>query len=186
MSKYKSVILYIIFIILGFIFAITRIQPQIVQFFNIEKDIKEKSIQVVDAKKQLDELEKTENEKNSTNTDLKKIYKPDILGFNSDSSFTLMFGDIITMAKYNGIRVYSIDYLYDPQDDDFIKGASGKFNVCQLNMSLVSDYLNLESFLKELYKYPYLININKLELIPYPKNKRILLVALQLKLYASK
>ena len=76
--------------------------------------------------------------------------------------------------------------VYNPPEDEFIKSAADKFNVCSLNMQIIADYSDLESFLKELYKYPYLININKIELTPYPKNKKILMSILQLKLYSSK
>lgn len=89
------------------------------------------------------------------------------------------------MAKYNGLKIYAIQYTYNPPDDEFVKGATGKYNVCQLDMEVIVDYQDLESFLKDIYKYPYLINIDMIELTPYPKNKKILLTNLQIKLYSQ-
>lgn len=186
MKKYREAILYGIFIILGVIYAITRVQPEIVHIFNIEKDINEKTIQCADLEKKLEILKKTEMEKMTLSNQAKNIYKPDIPGLDAESSFAVLLDDIIEMARYNGIKLYSIEYIYNPQEDGFVKGASDKYNVCQLNMQIITDYEDLESFLKELYKYPYLLNVSKLELTPYPKNKKILMSVLQIKLYSAK
>lgn len=186
MKKYKEAILYGIFIILGFIYAVTRVQPEVVKIFTLEKDIGSKSIQSADLERKLETLQKTEMEKMTLSKQAKNIYKPEISGLDAESSFTVVFDDIIDMARYNGIKIYSIEYVYNPKEDEFVKGASEKYNVCQLNMQIITDYQDLESFIKELYKYPYLLNVNKLELTPYPKNKKILMSALQIKLYSAK
>lgn len=186
MQKYKEAIFFTIFILIGFIYSIVRIRPEIVQIFQIENDIRTKKVQQEDLERQLDELKKVQIAKMDTSQLSKSIYKPAESGMETESSFTVMFDDIIDMAKYNGIKIYSIEYVYNPPEDEFVKGATDKYNVCQLNMSIIADYSDLESFLKELYKYPYLVNIDKLELSPYQKNKKILLTNLQLKLYASK
>lgn len=187
MAKYKTAILYTILIILGFIFALSRVQPCVVQIIDIEKNIGSQTSQVNDAKQQLDTLKKTQAEKESAlQASAKNIFKPEITGSNPETSFALFFDDIINMAKYNGVKIYSIQYTYNPDDDEFVKGAPDKFNVCQVNASVISDYVDLEGFLKELYKYPYLINLDSIEIMPYPKNKKILLVDLQLKLYSYK
>lgn len=186
MKKYKEAILYGIFILLGFIYAVTRVQPEIFKIFTLEKDINTKSVQFADLERKLETLKKTEMEKMTLSKQAKNIYKPDTPGLDAESSFAVLFDDVIDMARYNGIKVYSIEYVYNPKEDEFVKGASDKYNVCQLNMQIITDYEDLESFLKELYKYPYLLNVNKLELTPYPKNKKILISALQIKLYSAK
>lgn len=186
MKKYKEAILYTILILLGFIYVVTRAKPEIVKIFDIEKNIKEKSVQVADLERKLETLKKSMEDKMSLSGQAKQIYKPEVSGLDVESSFTVIFDDIIDMARYNAIKIYSIEYVYDPPSDEFVKGAHDKYNVCQLNMQLITDYQNLEGFLQELYKYPYLVNIDKLELTPYPKDKKILLTYLQLKLYSSK
>lgn len=186
MKKYREAILYAIFIILGFAYSVSRAQPEIAKIFTIEKDITQKSVQFADLERKLETLKKSEIEKMTVSGQAKNIYKPEVSGLDAESSFTVVFDDIIDMAKYNGIKIYSIEYVYNPKDDEFVKGVPNKYNVCQLNMQVINDYQDLESFLRELYKYPYLLNINKLELTPYPKNKKILLSSLQIKLYSEK
>jgi hypothetical protein len=190
MKKYKQVIIYSFLILAVFIVLAIKTKPEAGKILHIERSLKEEATQVVDLQNQLNTLKKNEADaaaqKMTAPTQVKNIYKPEIASTESESSFTTIFDDVIDMAKYNGIKIYSIEYTYNPPEDDFVKNASAQYNVCLLNMQLVSDYSDLESFLKELYKYPYLVNIDKLEITPYPKNKKILLSVLQLKLYSSK
>lgn len=186
MLKYRDAILFVIFIIIGFAYAIVRINPEISKFISIESDIKDKTLQVADLQRKLETLKASEQEKITSIDQVKNIYKPESAGLDAESSFTVLFDDIIDMAKYNGIKIYSVEYVYNPAEDEFVKGAADRYNVCQLNMQVIADYPDLESFLKELYKYPYMININKLEISPYPKNKKILMAIVQLKLYSQK
>lgn len=187
MKKYKDLILWTILLILCFIAMAYFTKPQIGKIISLEKGIREKTVQVADLQRQLDSLKQSQAATDSNAlTQTKKIYKPEISSGEAESSFAVLLDDLIDMAKYNGIKIYSIKYDYNPAEDDFVKNAASQYNVCLLNMQLVSDYTDLESFLKELYKYPYLINIDKLEITPYPKDKKIILSVLQLKLYASK
>lgn len=186
MKKYREAIIYAIFIILGFVYSVTKTYPEILKIFGVEKDIHEKSIQAVDLERKLETLKKSQMEKVSMSSQSKNIYKPDMAGLDAESSFTVLFDDVIEMAKYNGIKIYSIEYVYNPNDDEFVKGVPDKYNVCQLNMQIIADYQDIESFLRELYKYPYLVDVDKLELTPYPKNKKILMSVLQIKLYSAK
>lgn len=185
MQRYKEAILYTIFIIIAFVYSLVRIRPEIVNIIGIEKDIYSKTGESADLDRKLDSLKASEMEKITSSKQLKSIYKPAEAGLDAEDSFTIIFDDLIEMAKYNGIKIYSIEYVYNPPEDEFVKGAPTKYNVCQLSMQVIADYSDLESFLKEIYKYPYLININKIELVPYAKNKKILMTNLQLKLYSS-
>ena len=172
---------------IGLIYSIAKIQPAAVGLYGIEKSLQTKTVELADLQIKLETLKAAEAEKNLATAGLvKKVYKPETEGLDAESSFTVIFDDIIEMAKYNGIKIYSIEYIYNPPEDEFVKGAADKFNVCEVNLDIISDYVDLESFLKELYKYPYLVNINKFTAIPYTKNKKILLTKLQLKLYSSK
>ena len=186
MLKYKDVILYMVFIVLIFAYSLFRLKPEIVKAFDTEKSIREKSAQTIDLETKLATLKKTEADKMDLSGVTKKIYKPDSASVDAESSSAVILDDIIDMTKYNGIKMYAIEYVYNPLDDEFIIGDATKYNVCQLNMSIIADYLDLQSFLKELYKYPYLVSISKLEMSPYPKNKKILMSNLQIKLYSSK
>lgn len=186
MQRYKEAILYIIFIVLGFVFAIVQVRPQVMDLYHTEKSIKSKTAEFADLERKLETLKASDMAKLATSSAEKTIYRPPTSGMDAESSFTVIFDDIIEMARYNGVKIYSIGYSYNPPEDEFIQGAAAQYNVCDLKTQIVADYLDLESFLKELYKYPYLINIEKLELTPYAKNKRILIANLAIKLYSSK
>jgi len=186
MQKYKEPILYMIIIIVALILALVSLKPLVVNSFNLGNTIKSKEVELADSGRKLDALKTAEDEKMSTSEQSKKIYKPDTAGMDAESSFSVLLGDIIEMAKYNQVKVYSVSYIYNPPDDEFVKGATSTYNVCQLNMQLVSDYRDLQTFLEDIYKYPYFVTIDKIELAPYMKDKKILLINLQLKLYASK
>lgn len=186
MQKYKEPILYIVIILIGLIIAIVNIKPLIVNSFQLGKDIQSKQLALADSQRKLETLKAAEKEKMSTSQQAKKIYKPDVAGADAESSFSVLLEDIIEMAKYNQVKVYSVSYVYNPPEDEFVKGAGNTYNVCQLNMQLVADYRDLQTFLEDIYKYPYLVTVDKLEMAPYMKDKKILLVNLQLKIYASK
>lgn len=190
MKKYKDIIIWTTLILVVLIILLVQTKPEVGKIIRVEKDIKEKTAQLTDLQRQLDTLKQNAANANAQKTEgpkeAKNIYKPETASTEAESSFAVLFDDIIDMAKYNGIKIYSIEYKYNPPEDDFVKNAAAQYNVCQLNMALVSDYSDLESFLREIYKYPYLINVDKLEIMPYPKNKQIIISNLQLKLYASK
>ena len=186
MQKYKDSLIFIVFFLVFFIWLLVTLKPQISDIISVENDLKLKTVEAADLETKLAALKASEIEKTTTSGQMKNIFKPDEPGLDAESSFTVVFDDIIDMAKYNGVKIYSIEYVYNPPEDEFVKGAPSQYNVCELKMSIISDYADLESFLKEIYKYPYLIDIDKIELSPYTKNKKILLTNLQIKLYATK
>ena len=186
MLKYKEALLYLLFIVVAFVYIATKTVPKVFELVTSYKTKNEKTIQTGDLEAKLEELKNNEKTKAANAVELKKIYKQDSPNMDTETSFTVTFEDIINMAKYNGVKVFSLKYTYNPPDDEFVSKNGGSYNVCQLDMELVSDYQDFESFLQELFKYPYLINIDKIELMAYPKNKRILLIKLKLKLYTKK
>jgi len=186
MQKYKDSIIYIVFILIFFIWTVVSLKPKITDLITVENDLRAKTVESADLDRKLEALKASEVERTVDSGQIKNIYKPDAPGLDAESSFTVIFDDIIDMAKYNSVKIYSIEYIYNPPEDEFVKAAAAQYNVCELKISLISDYQDLESFLKELYKYPYLINIDKVELTPYVKNKRLLLTNMQIKLYATK
>ena len=96
------------------------------------------------------------------------------------------FGEILQLLRDNKIKTRSVKYDYDPQDDNFVKNVGDRYSACRLNIEMVANYSNLENFLRELYKHEHFLDISKIEIVPYDKNKRILLINLQIKLYAQK
>jgi Tfp pilus assembly protein PilO len=88
------------------------------------------------------------------------------------------------MIHANSIKVKSIDYTCNPQNDEFVKFGKDVYLVYDVNMELISNYVNLGKFIQDVYQYPYYIKINSLTVEPYAKDKRILISTLSLRLYA--
>ena len=53
-------------------------------------------------------------------------------------------------------------------------------------MEMIGNYSNYDNFLKEMYKHEHFLDIQSAEIVPYKKNKRILLINFKVKLYAKK
>ena len=116
----------------------------------------------------------------------KPFFKPVMSGMDTEAVIAGEFAEILELIRANKIKVRSIKYDYDPQDDNFVKGAAAKYNVARLNMEMVANYLDYDNFLKELYKHEHFLDVQSIEIVPYRKNKSILLVNFKLKLYAQK
>ena len=90
------------------------------------------------------------------------------------------------LLRSNSIKARSVAYEYDPKDDNFVKNAADSYNVAKLKIEMVGTYKNFEGLLKEMFKHEHFLDIDSFEIVPYEKNKRILLINMQLKLYAQK
>ena len=60
----------------------------------------------------------------------------------------------------------------------------GNYFVCDVNLKLVSNYVNLGKLVQDIYQYPYYMKINNIDVYPYPKDKKILLTSMSVRLYA--
>ena len=50
-------------------------------------------------------------------------------------------------------------------------------------MKIIGSYTDFENFLTDLYKYPYLVSISSYDIVPYYKDKNVLLIKLGVKVY---
>ena len=114
----------------------------------------------------------------------KKIYSPMDTGLENDSLFFTLYNDVIEMLHGNSIKIKTIDYNYNPAGDPFVEHGQDKYFVCDINMQVVSNYVNLGKFIQDVYQYPYLIKINKVETKPYKRDKKILISDISLRVYA--
>ena len=121
--------------------------------------------------------------KTSIMTSQKKIYTPSEDKLGNDTLFFALYSDLIEMVHSNSIKIQSIDYKYNPEGDPFVS-QEGLYFVCDVNMELVSNYTNLGKLIQDIYQYPYYIKINNIEVLPYPKDKKILLSTISVRLYA--
>ncbi|MBP3821454.1 hypothetical protein J6G99_07420 [bacterium] len=116
----------------------------------------------------------------------KPFYKAIDSGMDTEAVIAGEFSEILELIRANKIKVRSIKYDYNPQDDNFVKGAGTKYNAARLNMEMIGSYSDYDSFLRELYKHEHFLDIQSVEIVPYRKNKKILLINFKLKLYSKK
>ena len=102
------------------------------------------------------------------------------------SSFGVMFEDVIQSAKYNGLKLRSIEYNMNPAYDVVQKNIGSEYNVCAVQMQLIGSYMQFRSYFQDIYNYPYLINLDKISIVPYADNKRILIADVTVILYSAK
>lgn len=120
----------------------------------------------------------------SASSGQKKIYSPIEADLGSDTLFFTMYNDVIEMLHANSVKIKSINYKYNPEGDPFVGAGADKYFVCDVSMEVVSNYVNLGKFIEDVYKYPYYIRINKVNVKPYLRDKKILITDLGLRLYA--
>ena len=53
-------------------------------------------------------------------------------------------------------------------------------------MEMIGNYASYDNFLKEMYKHKHFLDIQSVEIVPYRKNKKVLLINFKVKLYAKK
>ena len=125
--------------------------------------------------------------KEAENENIQKIFfKPISEGLDTEAAISDEFGEILQIVRENKIKMRSVKYDYDPQDDNFVKNAGNRYQVCRVTAEMIASYSNFANFLRELYKHEHFLEISKIEIAPYEKNKRILLISLQIKLYAQR
>ena len=188
-QKYKEAIMYLAGIIVLAVFLFQKIQPEFTRTLDLYKQIATQKDVAAGISKQLSVAkEKVERKKKMRLLDdmTKKVYSPaEGVSLDADSAFSVLLDDIIEISRKNHIKTHSIQSTLNPSEDVFVKGDKEHFSAYQLDMKIVSDYSDFEGFIRDLYAYNYLININNIEIYPYQKNKRILLINLTLTLYST-
>ncbi len=178
--------------LLAVIYFIPKVFGNIRNYTSMSSDIKAKQEQLQQAQTKLDEIKSAEaaankKENDASNAD-KPFYKPIMAGFDSEAAIAGEFSEILQLVRANKIKIRSIKYEYDKDvaDDAFAQNAGDKYNVARLNIEMIANYTNYDNFLKELYKHEHFLDIQQIEIVPYKKNKKILLINCKVKLYAKK
>lgn len=189
LQKYRESLMYLAGIVIVAIFLFQKLTPEIQRTIDLYKQIGTQQ-EVADATaRQLSiAKEKVERKKKMRLLDdmTKKVYSPaEGVSLDADATFSVLLDDIIEIARKNHIKTHSIQSTINPPEDVFVKGDKEHFSANQLDLKIVSDYSDFEGFIKDLYAYNYLINFNNIEIYPYQKNKRILLINLTLTLYST-
>lgn len=166
---------------------VMKIIPSIQAISQTASEYKTQSEMLAEKERTLDTKKQAVLKATDTNlTGSKEMYKPMESGLDAESVVAAQFDHILQMLKANAIRTRSVTYNYNPEDDPFVKSAGDKVSVCALDMQMVATYKNFEGLMKDLYKHEHFLDISKVEIIPYSKNKTLLLINMKLKLYAKK
>ena len=191
LKKFKNVVLLLLFVIFVFGFFVSKLVPIVTEYVKTAtehstsiKTLEEKKRTLEDMKKNMAESEK--KAQNDKKTLLKSFYKPIEKGLDAETVIANEFSEILELLRVNSIKMKSIKYDYNPADDNFVRNVSSEYQVARLNAEMIATYKNFEGFLKELYKHEHFLDISNIEIVPYQKDKKILIIKFQLKLYAQK
>jgi len=173
--------------ILIFVILISKIVPQIQNIVRVQGETRTQTGILTDNERRLADLQASVNRREESSFyGLKVFYKPIESGLDAETVLSDEFGEILTLIRNNQIKTRSIKYDYDLADDSFIKNSGDKFTSCKLALEMVANYSNFENFLRDLYKHEHFLNISQIEIVPYQKDKKILLVNAQISIYAQK
>ena len=161
------------------------VTPKIEKLTKISSTIKKKEGLFTKRQQELKVVKtKIKKIKDSISGSHKKIYSPIESDIGNDTLFFTLYNDVLEMVHANSIKIKALDYVYNPNTDAFVEFGKDVYFVCDINMELVSNYVDLGKLLQDVYQYPYYIKINELNVKPYSKDKKILLSNLSLRLYA--
>jgi mannitol-specific phosphotransferase system IIBC component len=190
LKQFLIPILLIFAIIMGIIFIAPKIKDSILKYTGVQSEIKTLQATVQQKENMLAEYstkEQTEKAQEQANQESgKPFYKPVVEGMDTDAAIAGELEEILQLVRANKIKVRSIKNDSTPKDDKFYQNASAQYNVARLNMEMIANYVNYDNFLKELYKHEHFLDIESVKIVPYKKNKKILLISFNLKLYAKK
>ncbi len=190
LKQFYLSILLLVAVIGGCIFGIQKIVENNNNLNSLQAEIESKNATVQQKQATLEEYKKKEAEEKAKEKESeisnKPFYKPIESGMDTEAVIAGEFAEVLQLVRANKIKVRSIKYDYDPKDDNFVQGAGEKYNVARLNMEMISNYSDYDNFLKEMYKHEHFLDIQSVEIVPYKKNKKILLINFKVKLYAKK
>lgn len=186
-KKFQVAILIFAGAVFAIGFLIYKTVPEVQKIIDIQEQQKTQSASLADAERKLADLRADSERRKVENENLPKLFfRPVNMGLDTEAAISEEFGEILQLIRENKIKTRSIVYEYDPKDDNFVKNVPEKYQVCRITAEMIANYSDFENFLRDLYKHEHYLEISKIEIKPYEKNKRILLINLQLKLYAQR
>ncbi|MCM1009637.1 MAG: hypothetical protein NC390_02000 [Fusobacterium sp.] len=190
LDMFKVAIAIVVVALLASIFLLTQIIPQTISYFgnktkyaDSETRLAAKRAELETAKKNKERQEKLD----SAGIEVKAFYRD--IKSTGNSTADILAGEIQEindLIKFYGIKMYKVNYNYDPAEDIFFKEKKDTYGVCKMNMELFASYMKFQSFMKDLYKHEHFLDIQSIEVNPYKKDKSILNIKMELSLYAEK
>ena len=189
LKQFLVPILVLVITILAIIFLAPKVIQNFQDYRTVKAEVDNNTIKLNDKKKQLEDAKRkaeleAQKEKN-VSQEAKAFYKPIETGLDNEAVIAGEFAEILKLIRANQIKVRSIKYDYNTEDDNFVKNGADKYKVARLNMEMIGHYTNYDNFLRELYKHEHFLDIQSVEIVPYRKDKRILLINFKMKLYSK-
>lgn len=184
----KDNFIYILLVIVALAVGIYFIPPQasatynkIIETNNAKKLFEEKEAQLSNLRLQAEASSRAKTEVKEG----KKIYELEGAQFSGEASFAPLFEIVLGIAQNSGIRIRSIDYNYQPEDDRIYASHISDYNVCELSIVAVGSYSQIQSFFRGLMKDNNLNYISEVEMQPWEKDKSILISNIKVRLYTK-
>lgn len=187
-SRYYGVIVFLVIVVLALVCGYKYIvSPNKTELTSVTESLEQKKNELSRKQTEKSRVEKrikaTQNKVAAMT--LKKVYAPLEYDIGNDTLFFTLYNDVIEMVHSNSIKIKSMEYVYNPEGDPFVTNGGGAYFTFQVNMELVSNYINLGKFIQDLYQYPYYLKINHLKVKPYQKDKKILITDVSINLYSK-
>lgn len=188
MKILKAYYLYFLVIVLVIAFCIYQVIPKVQNVQDNIKRIAEMETKVNDLNVKYTEVQKRQNIENMkyTNLEQKSIFQPKYTYSNSLLALNGMLEEVTNMALKNQLKLRKIDYIENLTNDVIVENDPNSYNACGVKLSLIGSYFEFQKFLNELFIYPYLVNISTIDISPYQKDKRVLIIDVTLHMYAKK
>ncbi len=164
----------VLFLVTGCFDAMGSYNKQSSKLNQLKKEVASLKEQV--AQKEADRL---------NNPPAKKILELKGNNFGTDASFAPLFDNVISLAKVSGIRIRSVGYNYTPENDPVFKAGMQGHNVCELQMTVVGNYSQVQAFMKNVLAQNYLVNIAKIEIVSWKRDQSVLIANLNIRFYTK-
>ncbi len=186
-KKLKFTIPLLLIGVLGFIYIIAcQVYPVWQQIQELKVSVAQQSDVLSQKQHELDDLNLQIKKQQESETLEKEMFIPSEKGLPAEDMIAGEFAEILEIIRANTIKTRSISFEYNPKKDVFVQGAPEQFNVAALEMDMIATYKNFENFLKDLYKHDHFLEISSVEIEPYEKDKKVLLIKFNMKLFAKK
>lgn len=188
MDKYKKYYGILIFVAVAAVclyFGYNTIMPEYNKLETLKSQVTSKKAELQKLKRDSATVaDKIQRIKDSIVGSQKKIYFPLDADLGNDTLFFTLYNDLIEMVQSNSVKIKSIKYEYNPENDAFVSFGKDAYFACDINMEIISNFVNLGKLIQDIHQYPYYIKINEIDVLPYKKDKTVLISKISLRLYA--
>lgn len=185
-KRYYGIIIFLLGVILLIYFSFNFVNTNISAYSESSQKLERMEASLTKIKRDetvvRDKINKLKNMK--TTILVKRIYAPTESALGTDSLFFVLYTDLIEMLRNNSVKIKAIDYKYNPEDDNFVLHGKDAYFVCDIDLKLSSNFVDLGKLIQDIYQYPYYIKIRGIKIVPYEKDRKILLTDLKIRLYS--